>query len=35
VRVPEHAVIGSIDEATVFADRHVYPVVLKRPYDRR
>jgi len=32
VRVPEHAVIGSVDEATAFADRHGYPVVVKRPY---
>lgn len=32
VRVPEHAVIGSIDEAAAFADRHGYPVVVKRPY---
>jgi glutathione synthase/RimK-type ligase-like ATP-grasp enzyme len=32
VRVPEHAVIGAIEEATAFADRHGYPVVVKRPY---
>jgi len=32
VRVPEHAVIGSIEEATAFADRHGYAVVVKQPY---
>ena len=32
VRTPEHAVIGSIDEATAFADRQGYPVVVKQPF---
>jgi hypothetical protein len=32
VRVPEHAVTGSFEEAAAFADRHGYPVVVKRPY---
>jgi hypothetical protein len=32
VRVPEHSVIASFDEASAFADRHGYPVVVKRPY---
>jgi biotin carboxylase len=32
VRVPDHAVIGSVDEAMRFAERHGYPLVVKRPY---
>ena len=32
VRVPEHAVISSVDEAMRFADRHGFPLVIKRPY---
>ena len=32
VRVPEHAVIGSIEEAMAFADRHGYAVIVKQPY---
>lgn len=32
VRVPEHAVITTHDEAIAFAGEHGYPVVMKRPY---
>jgi len=32
VRVPDHVVIASVDDALGFADRHGYPLVVKRPY---
>src|SRR6476620_10351710 len=32
VRVPDYAAIGSVDDAMRFAERHGYPLVLKRPH---
>jgi len=32
VRVPEHVVIATVEDSLGFADRHGYPLVVKRPY---
>ena len=32
VRVPDHVVIASVEDALGFAERHGYPLVVKRPY---
>ena len=32
VRVPEYVVIASVEDTLGFADRHGYPLVVKRPY---